>query len=468
LSGLTGSGITDMNKRVQMGMDTAYGFLEGLTDQDQMMKQLMIDMPELSAELASFIVRMKDEGKTVEEVTAAFADKINKQKADEELNKSYQESISTIKQEFMRLLIPLLAIIAEAMPPFIEFMKDVINFSKPIIAVIGKIFKFLDAIGAIKATLIGFGALIVAIGAIIAVAMAPAIMVFGAIMAGIIATGYILYGLYKAFAWAIGGIIDWVKKAWKALFGSGLFGLDKAIAALKAPFEFLVGLFEKVWGWIKKVADIAQKPFTALKEGAKAAAGGVLSVVEKIPIIGKAASWVKGKLFGSGLFGIPEGAVETMKPLAAMRGSLTDVGVAAETQIPAVNRFFDSVSKVDEISPAAKTAMAVATAPGFDPYSAESILSGMAGSGVMGAAAYTTPVKPVATAIDQEMGRETRGEKEMREMKESFEKSIEPIKIIIELLTNNKDAKSILSVLERYLPKMADPPSELGPTVSMW
>jgi nitrate reductase beta subunit len=76
--------------------------------------------------------------------------------------------------------------------------------------------------------------------------------------------------------------------------------------------------------------------------------------------------------------------------------------------------------------------------------------------------------RTVAATMNQEMGRESKGERELKELRTKIEALSIPLNIIADLLSENADVAKIIKVLERYLPKMAERPSELGPSVAMW
>jgi len=573
MTGIAYAEFDNMEERVNTAIERLPDLVAGWEGTSAGLRQMLAGMPGLSAATTDMIVKMQAEGATLDTLREKFGGVMDEMKAQEELNKSFEESISTIKQEFMRMVEPILAVISKGMKPLGEIVSKITSFIKPIVEWISKAIEVLDDLGIFSALAEGsltiLKGVLVALVPVITMAVAPIVALVGAITAigaaikyvkallkivfapiivpakivlsllkGIVGVlwdiGKALFGgVVEAFEemWGIvGDVLEPLKKAWdelmavfdtgdetssswkgfldivktvgkyvthalfvplriafnlirstievltdainyvigpikkvkKALFGSSFLHIKEGIAVVTKPLNWIWGIFKKIWNIVKKVADIAAKPFKAIVAGAKGAAKGALSLAEKIPVVGKAAGWIKKKLFGSGLFGIDHGVIDALKYMKMFGSGFGGIGKAIIGTFPMIGGFFDRIinpmSDIDKM-------MAIRGKRAVDP---KEVMTATEKITYMFTGKVPDRAKGVADTINKEMGRESQAEKELREMKEKLDKLIGPLNGIMELLSDSEGSKAIKKLLEQYLPKMAERPSELGPAISTW
>jgi phage-related protein len=573
MTGIAYAEFDNMEERVNTAIERLPDLVAGWEGTSAGLRQMLAGMPGLSAATTDLIVKMQAEGATLDELREKFGGAVDEMKAQEEMNKSFEESIGTIKQQFMRLMEPILAVISKGMKPLGDAIGVVMSVLNPMIDAFVWFYDLLESLGVIKGLIVGIAAVFGVLGAVIAAVAASALALLSPIIIGITTLGMALYAVYKVakivFApliWAAkvvwnilkaiwnvitdvaGAIKEGIGEAWnevmapikealgeidkaftelkkalgmneeeteswgkklakitkvvakvfaflfkpiavgakivagaiglvadviralikpikdvkKWIFGSGLFGIDKAIAVVKAPLNWVWNIFKKIGAIVKKVAEIASKPFKAVVAGAKAAAKGALSLAEKIPVVGKAAGWIKKKLFGSGLFGIDVGVIGAMKFMKKFGSAFGLIGKSIMEQFPVIGGFFSRIiNPMSDIDKMMMTRGKRAVDPTEVMTATEKITYMLTGK-------IPDRAKGVADAMNKEMGRETKAEKELREMKEKLDKLIGPLYGIMDLLSDSEGSKAIKKLLEQYLPKMAERPSELGPAISTW
>jgi hypothetical protein len=243
----------------------------------------------------------------------------------------------------------------------------------------------------------------------------------------------------------------------------GFIGLLSSIgSAIISPFKVLIGVVKDFFNILVKIADVAAHPFKYIAQGAKAAVSGVLGVAEKIPLIGRAATWAKGKLSGSGLLGIDKLVRAALPYVAMVAPQFMKIGKSAMSQFPIIGGFFDRL--LDPIADINKMVGGGAK----KPTDISEVMTPLEQIKYAITGVPPERASPVSTTIDQEMGRESKGERELKELVEKFAKLSAPLAEIISILKNSDEAKKIVAILEEHLPKISERPSELGPAVSAW
>jgi phage-related protein len=596
ITGVGGAGITNYYDRLEQMTGAILDQTSGWNDYDIMSKEVMAGIYGLSAASVDLLHKMKEQGKSAADIRKEFEKLADEAKANEEVNQSFQESIATIKQEMMRILEPILAVISKGMKPLGKVITAVMNVVKPFIDMITWVIDVLDELGIMEALvwgaglllfavfeviagtvimlmspLVGLVAALVAVGAAMMVAYKIAKIVFTPIIWGAKVVWELLKAVWSVIsdvasaikegigeAWeatiapiteafkeiqqafddlkkalgmsaeeskgwgetlksiakgvakvfkivfwpikiaakiiaialkpivvaiqAIGKIVKWVKGI---LFGSSFLHLKEGIAAIKTPLNFVISIFEKIWGVIKKVASIITSPFKAIGsvvKGVVKMVGGIITApfkavgaavkgvaktvggVFKAPFkaVASAGSWLKKKLFGSGFLGLDTGISALLPYFTKMESPWARIGKAAMKQLPIIGGFFGSVfdpmKKVDKM-------MSERGRRAVDP---KQVMTMQEKVEYMLTGRVPERARTVAATINQEMGRESKGEKEMRELRERMSRLVAPLELIAEMIEANVDVKKIIGILEENLPKMTERPSELGPSVAMW
>jgi len=578
VTGVVGQNLKDPAMRAQMMADGVMQITAGWANMDPVQKKVMAGVTGLKASTIDMIHQMKEQGKSMAEITKRYQDLAKEAEKNQEINKRYEESLGTFKQQLVRIFEPLLAMATKIMKPIVSAFESVVKSVKPFVSIITTVLDMMEkfhviegvvfaATTILKPALVAVGAAIVAIGSLLApvVAYMAAIgaafwvigkiakVVFAPIIFGVKLLWATLKGLYSVVKdvatalWEgfgepiynemIKPIVDglgWIKKqmdALLALFGGDnkapewwgkilegvkwvgkalgvitrlVIGMVNPIVAVFNIIQYFIPLFEKIWGaiisvkealfgssflhikegiatimgpvnWVidafSKVADIAKKageiiskPFKAIVDGAKGAAKSMLGLAEKVPVVGKAASWVKSKLFGSGLLGIDTGVKAALPFLTQLVMPWSGIGRAIMSQFPVVGGFFkrilDPMGEVDKMVGRDRRSHGgpVDISEVMTPL--EKIQYAITGT--------PPPTRPVAQTLDQEMGRDTKSEKELKQLVDKLGSLATPLEAILSLIKDGEDVKNIIAILQTYLPKMAETPPKLGPIYAAW
>jgi hypothetical protein len=589
MSGLIGQNIKDPAERLKLMHKGIKELTEGWNEMDVIEKQIMADITNMSVASIDMMHNMK---KGIDDAVKSQEELNKESKRNEEINKRFAEAIGTLKQAFTRLFVPIKAMLAKVMSPFVKLIEKVLYVIKPVIKAIGWFVGVLEKMKvfegmAYAATNLLIGALML-LGAVISGVLWPLLIILPTIVAAFAAIGMAAWAFWKIvkivffplivgvkllwrfLKFVVGTVIDLGRAIWgglkqavsdifepirsaianvtqqfnkmkEAIFGTGeeskvwgailkgittvvaflvkwaikllfwplivslkiaagllnglaaifgkvadaavairdaifkssAWGIVEGIKFLMTPINWLISAFKTVAAIAATVGKVISAPFKAVAAGAKAAGKGVLGIAEKIPVVGKAAGWLKGKLFNSpDLLGLATGATLASRALATGLGPVWgEIGSAVMQQFPVIGGFFSRLFKpmkdLDKVQKTKGTAGAEAEDERLKLLERGTIggrLRSLFGLGPPSAA----PARPVQATLDNEMGRESKSERELRELVDKIGRVMEPLDLIVALLKTGKDSKRLVELLEEYLPKISERPSELGPAYSQW
>lgn len=574
MSGVAGSGITDLTKRTEMMAEGIIAGTSGWLDMDPVSKQITAKIYGVSAATIDLLHKMREQGKSFSEITSKYKEMADEAKRNKEIQKSFEESVSTLKQEMMRLFEPILAVVVKGIKPLAEAVSKAVAVVKPFINVISFVIDLMDSLGITSAIAYGGLLMVAAAFGVVAVAMAPVLIMMAPIVIFLAGIGAALYAIYKiakiAFAplifvgklvWSIlkaiwgaitdvagaiksgivgafndvfgviGEVLEPLKAAWdelmkvfgdggdgmsstwkdvlkaikdvtvwvfkklllplkpaiwvvvkaiqaltwvvekivgvakavkKALFGSSLFHIKEGIDVVKGPINVFVGLLERVWDIIKKISDIATNPFKAIVNGVKSAASNLPIIGGLFEDTGEEAVKTKEAMKGSGFLGIDTGTKEAAEHLYKMRGPFESLRSYIRMQFPILdtlkNKLNPDVKEIDRSFFDTPIGAAIATFSGIDAGPE----MGVTASEARGVA------RPVRRELETEMGRESQESKSLDKLANKIGALEDVVSKIIDMLASSDDPKKILTILEEYMPKIAERPAELGPDVARW
>jgi hypothetical protein len=441
---------------------------------------------------------MAEEGKKSSEVEKGAADATGTLM--EELSRMYEDIMPDLRDAFMELKPAIIEAVKNLKPFIKDFMAKVPQYLPMIIdgftMIIG-VFKTIIPIAEFLAGLVigWFEAwwvicepIFTALGDIwgVIVKLGQAIGIFGEGTSSALETGRMLGKvLYVAFN-SLGTImmlplhaIRWISEAVGdligAMFGSGWLHIPEGIAVVMPMIELLRDAFGWVWEKVQTLAGTIGGFFqNIIPSGVEIAKTAIDSLLLPFKAVGKAIGWVKSLLFGSKFMHIPEGAGEASTAISGLNRSFSGMGESVEMEAARLEKAFGSSYKVmagwDRMSQAQKQAIASSAHTsvsklGYE-YEKAKLSKQYTGITYGGDAATATPVR---RELSNEMGRESDEAKYLRDMVEKLARLFSGIgEIVTAMADSGKQPKEIKDLLAKWLPKIAERPSDLGPSVAAW
>jgi len=522
VTGLLGDSQDDMYKRLgKVGEKVAQ--LGSEWDRSSHARKIALARTvDLSVGEFNLIRELEKEHGTMEKAIEALKIKGKEEEKAKKLTEKFAESTKTLKQEMMRLFVDIMQDLREAFKEIKPALMDAAKALKPFIK---------DVMSAVPSIISGFGKFVSVLGTIIKIgrviwavfegflegvwfALEPLVDLWGTFIEvlgdvfGVFSDGSgessssleTLIDIAKWFGRIMGGLahivilpftllmrgIKWVSEKIgdlkRLMFGSSFLHIKEGIDFIMKPLTWLKDAFVWVWEKVSSLAGTVSGFLgDTIPKGVSIAKKAVNLLLAPFKAVGSAIGWVKKKLFGSSMLHIKEGATEISPSLKKTAGYFGNIGVNAEKAGAMSAKMYkdgsDKAKAFLDASEMAKSYMArrlgmsvadltkaakAAIVAGREP-------EGMAAVAIAKAAMPSSGVaKPVRREIDEEMGRESKESKNLKKLTQQFEQMTLTMGKIVEYLDESDDPQKILELLKRYLPKMTERPSQLGPDSSRW